>query len=418
MAKKSSASAKKDASEAPKMLPVPEPVIRHHLASISSAMREWAAQKRVPPVLLLTGTAGCGKRSLSYWLAQWIFCERHGFGKSEAAQGSAAEEEDPFTVSMFGDALAPASAPDEAPSAIDQVLPSQFIAPCGECQACLRALHGNWVDFTEVLPESADRSEGTGTLSTSGTLKVDQFREIKQKLGFGAHEGAYRIVLIPNADRMTMQAANSVLKLLEEPPRGWIFFLTASDPTLVLPTILSRCQQLRLRPFQPEVLEGLLVTSGVSGDRARICAALAQGSWAKALGLANEEMWEHRQSLFGFLKEPASQLSALVDWASQDPRHFDLLVDQLEQATCELIRWSVSPSAADPDGYVWANADGRTALVHHAKLAVKRHGSVAQARELWIERSLRLARARQEALAPLNRKLLVQDLLLPWLEAV
>jgi DNA polymerase III delta prime subunit len=411
VAKKPAAS-KKDTAEVPGMLPVPEPVIRHHSASIASAMREWAAQKRVPPVLLLTGTAGCGKRSLSYWLAQWIFCERNGFGKGEEAQATAPGEEgqeDPFTVSMFGEAPAAAEAPTPAPSASASPDPG---GPCGQCAACMRALHGNWVDFTEVLPEGADGTE------TTGTLKVDQFREIKQKLGFGAHEGAYRVVLIPNADRMTMQAANSVLKLLEEPPRGWIFFLTASDPTLVLPTILSRCQQLRLRPFQPDALEELLALAGVSPDRARICAELAQGSWAKALGLANEEMWEHRQALFGFLKEPASQLSALVDWASQEPRHFDLLVDQLEQATCELIRWSVSPATANPEGYHWANADGRTALVHHAKSAVKRQGSVARARDLWIERSLRLARARQEALAPLNRKLLVQDLLLPWLEAV
>lgn len=405
MAKRTAASNKKAASETPGILPVPEPVLRHHLASISNAMREWATQKRVPPVLLLTGTSGAGKRNLSYWMAQWIFCDKNGFGRSEDKQ--APDEEDPFTVSMFGDAPTETAAEPTASTLVD---PS---GPCGQCASCLRALHGNWVDFTEVLPEGAEGAEA-GT----GTLKVDQFREIKQKLGFGAHEGAYRVVLIPNADRMTMQAANSVLKLLEEPPRGWIFFLTASDPTLVLPTILSRCQQLRLKPFQPEVLEELLAQAGVSPERAKICAELAQGSWTKALGLANEEMWEHRQALFGFLKEPASQLSALVDWASQEPRHFDILVDQLEQAACELIRWSVSHATSSPESYVWANADGRTALVHHAKSVVKRHGSVAHARELWIERSLRLARARQEALAPLNRKLLIQDLLLPWLEAV
>jgi hypothetical protein len=285
--------------------------------------------------------------------------------------------------------------------------------PCGECSSCQRALKGNWVDFTEILP--ADSEDGN---PSTGTLKVDQFREIKQRLGFGAHEGAYRIVLIPNADRMTIQAANSVLKLLEEPPPGWLFFLTASDPTLVLPTILSRCQQLRLRPFQASELEDLLGLSGINPTRAKICAELAQGSWSKALSIASDEMWEHRQTLFGFLKEPASGLSALVDWGAQEPKHFELLVDQLEQLTSELIRWSVSPWAENPDGYPWANSDGRHALVAHAKAALKRQGSTALARELWIDRAERLARARQEALAPLNRKLLIQDLLLPWLEAV
>jgi DNA polymerase III delta prime subunit len=394
---------KEESAELPGMLPVPEPVIRHHGASVFGAMREWTAQKRVPPVLLLTGTTGCGKRSLAYWLAQWILCETRGFSGGTAAPGDAAD--DPFTSSLFGDAPAPAAPEPQAPVDGNP-------GPCGECASCRRAIQGNWVDFTEVLPE--DSGDGPST----GTLKVDQFREIKQKLGFGAHEGAYRIILIPNADRMTVQAANSVLKLLEEPPPGWLFFLTASDPTLVLPTILSRCQGLRLKPFQPEELEQLLELSNINPQRRKICAELAQGSWSKALTLASDEMWEHRQTLFGFLKEPAAHLGALVDWASQEPRHFDLLVDQLEQLTSELIRWTVSPGNDNPDGHVRISSDGRAALVAHAKAVTKRQGAAPRAREFWIERAERLARARQEALAPLNRKLLIQDLLLPWLEAM
>lgn len=402
MAKKSAA--KEEASEAPGMLPVPEPVVRHHGASVFGAMREWSNQKRVPPVLLLTGTAGCGKRSLAYWLAQWILCDTKGMGGSGTAGTT---EDDPFTSSLFGEAPAAEPEPPKAAQA------SGDPGPCGECASCRRAVQGNWVDFTEVLPEDSD-----GESTTSGSLKIHQFRELKQKLGFGAHEGAYRIVLIPNADRMTVQAANSVLKLLEEPPPGWLFFLTASDPTLVLPTILSRCQGLRLKPFQPEELEELLELSGINPQRRKICAELAHGSWSKALTLAGDEIWEHRQTLFGFLKEPAASLGALVDWASQEPRNFDLLVDQLELLTSELIRWSVSPATDNPEAHVWINADGRNALVGHAKAVTKRQGSARHAREFWIERAERLARARQEALAPLNRKLLIQDLLLPWLEAM
>ena len=65
----------------------------------------------------------------------------------------------------------------------------------------------------------------------------------------------------------------------------------------------------------------------------------------------------------------------MVDWASQEPRHFDLLVDQLEQLTSELIRWSVSPTADNPDGHVWISADGRAALIAHAKAVTKRQGA-------------------------------------------
>jgi DNA polymerase III delta prime subunit len=387
-------------------------VIRHHGHTVFGAMNEWVAQKRIPPVLLLTGTTGCGKRSMAYWLSQWILCERNGLNSGTSSQQV---DDDPFTANLFG-SPDPAPAPEDLKEEMkekDVAIPTNGTpGPCGQCAGCVRALNGNWVDFTEVLPEGSE--EG----STTGTLKVDQFREIKQKLGFGAHEGAYRIVLIPNADRMTVQAANSVLKLLEEPPPGWIFFLTASDPTLVLPTILSRCQQLRLKPFQPRELDELLELSGVGPERRKICAELAQGSWSKALTLSGEEIWDHRQSLFGFIQEPASVLASLVDWASQEPRHFDLLVDQLEQLTGELIRWSVSPSIASPETYAWVNTDGKNALSQHAKAVTKRQGTVTAAREFWIERAERLARSRQESLAPLNRKLLIQDLLLPWLEAM
>ena len=259
MAKKPPAP-KEETSDQPGMLPVPEPVIRHHGASVFGAMREWTAQKRVPPVLLLTGTAGCGKRSISYWLAQWILCETRGMSTGAAPGDTGTpDDQDPFTSSLFGDmgaAPPPAAEPEpQAPASGDP-------GPCGECNSCRRAIQGNWVDFTEVLPE--DSGDGSSSSST-GTLKVDQFREIKRKLGFGAHEGAYRIVLIPNADRMTVQAANSVLKLLEEPPPGWLFFLTASDPTLgathhsfALP---DSCGSSR---FNAEELEELLGLSGVN----------------------------------------------------------------------------------------------------------------------------------------------------------
>jgi hypothetical protein len=408
--------AKKPRAEAaenktPGILPVPGPVIAHHAPTLEGPMREWALSGHVPPTLLLTGTAGSGKRHLAYWLAQWILCERSGFAKPGYAESGV---DDSGEVDMFSGSLFGAEAPTEVAAA---TTPSRAAAskqdgpapgPCGECASCKKAVQGNWVDFTEVLPEDSD-----GATAEGGTLKVDQFRKIKSTLGFGAHEGAYRIVLIPNADRMTLQAANSVLKLLEEPPPGWIFFLTASDPTLVLPTILSRCQSLRLRPFQPETIRELLDTAGIEPERADICSRLAQGSWTKAVKLAEPMTWDHRDVLFRFLKEPASELSALVDWASASNPQFELLVDQLEQLTSELIRWSVVGRPAE--SYAWNNADGRGSLVFHANATTKSLGGTEAARDFWIARAERLARVRQESLAPLNRKILVQDLLLPWL---
>ncbi|OFZ56184.1 MAG: hypothetical protein A2428_07595 [Bdellovibrionales bacterium RIFOXYC1_FULL_54_43] len=370
------------------IFPIPKSVIRHHGKTIFGPMKEWHTKGRIAPALLLTGTSGIGKRHVAYFIAQWILCERNGFSKNEASE---------YGGDLFGTAP-----PIEAGDPLTE--------PCGECASCQRAIHGSWVDFVEIAPDPE-----------TGTLKIEQFRRMKESLGFGAHEGAYRIHLIPNADRMTPQAANSVLKILEEPPRGWLFFLTTNDPSLVLPTVLSRCQVLRLKPFDSATLDELLLGSDVPAQRKAVCLELAQGSWGKATALASDEIWEYRTEFFDFLKSPQSHLNRLIDWTSQDNQageqqlsRFALLLDQLEHMLFDLIRWSLEPK--DPTRHGWSNLDGAAALASHAQSMTKQLGGPDQARLFWIERAERLARARQESLSPVNRKLLIQDLLMPFLK--
>lgn len=388
-----------DSSPSP-LLPIPEPAIRHHGQSLFGAMEGWLNSRRLPPVLLLTGLPGVGKRSMGYFLAQWIFCEkvglnmRPGEGPSETAE---------LTFGL--DPRPPASAITEVHSEAAPVL-----RPCGQCPSCQKAIHGSWIDFIEITPEG---NPGDEEPATASSLRIGQFRQLKATMGFRAHEGDHRVVLIPNADRMTVQAANSVLKLLEEPPAGWIFFLTASDTTLLLPTIVSRCQAIRLRPFPAEPLQELLALEGVDPRRREIASRLAQGSWGKALSWADEEVWRQRTAVLDFLREPASALGALVDWASQNTLHMERLIDQLESLAADLIQWSLGPSSRAPESHDWLNSDARPALLARARDALS---APARARDFWIARALQLAEARQRLLAPVNRKLFAQDLLIPWLE--
>lgn len=392
MARASAAASKEPVS--PGILPLPKTVVEHHGGqTLFRSMSQWLAQKRVPPVLLLTGPSGVGKRAVAYFISQWLLCERTGFTPQRAEESGP----DLFGGSLFGG--------EEAPAPALQAAATDSPQPCGECIHCQRAVKGNWVDFTEI---SADTGDGE-----TGSLKIEQFRKLKDSVGFGAFDGAFKITLIRDADRMTVQAANSVLKLLEEPPTGWIFILTASDSSLLLPTIVSRCQALRLKPFPTPALLQLLTEADVSGDRRSICAELAQGSWNKALSLAQSDAWDKRVSIFKFLEQPQSELNALVEWASSEPSHFDLMLNQFEHITSELIQWSLSPSTP-PAQVAWKNQDGKKSLVTHAQTAVKRLGSPEAARAFWMERSERFFKARQEASAPLNRKLLIQDLLIPW----
>jgi len=363
-------------------LPVHSAVVDHHGKTLFGPMKQWQTSQKIPPVLLLTGQAGIGKRTMGYFLAQWIFCEKCG------VVGSAAPE-DSESGSLFGEVTA-ASVSQE-----------KRLIPCGECISCIKALKNSWVDFTEILPEEESETR-------AGVLKIDQFRNLKATLGFGSHEGSYKITLIPNADRMTPQAANSLLKLLEEPPAGWIFLLTASDTTLILPTLISRCQMVKLKPFQPAELKPLL--HDIKPERAELAAALSSGSWGKALALASDEVWEQRALIFNLLKNPREAMGPLIDWAVLKPAHFDVLIDQFEQLTLDLIQWSLS------DLHPWVNSDAAAILTAHAKMVVRNLGGTQAARGFWLERAERFGRARVEALAPLNRKSLLQDILIPWIE--
>jgi DNA polymerase III delta prime subunit len=373
-----------------RVLPLPETLLSHHRSQFLPLIRQWKNQDRVPPVLLISGPAGIGKREMAYWLAQVFLCEKSGFN------GGVEQEESDATLN-FGFGFEPAPLPSPTPSATLEA--SEL--PCGQCAPCQKALSGNWIDFSEISPE--------GDSDQAGSLKIDQFRKLKATQGFSAYEGGYRITLIRDADRLTPQAANSLLKLLEEPPPGWIFLLTASDPSLLLPTLVSRCQKLRLAPLSLPVLTQLLHESKAPADRLAVCASLSQGSLRKALQLAENDTWEKRALIFRFLDDPAAELSTLTDWAAAEDRNFKILMDQFEQVLLDLATLD-----SEPTQFEWKNLDGKRTLTRHAQNLIQQAGSLDIARAFWLERSARIFRMRSEMNAPLNRKNLVQDFLAGW----
>jgi hypothetical protein len=380
-------------------------------------MRQWWEQGRVPPVLLLTGATGTGKRELAHFLAQWLLCTQTGFAGAEPPSAFEARELD---LGLFGapSSSGQASARDARPSAEAS---RRFVAePCGTCAPCRRALQGAWIDFTEIAPESS--APGASDDGSSGTIKIEQLRDLKASLGHGAFEGAFKITLLRSAERMTPQAANSLLKILEEPPSGWLFLMTAADPTLILPTLLSRSQTIRLKPLSDSVLEALWdeleASLAVPRERRATSIALAQGSWSRLKTWAQPEPWEGRELVLRFLEEPGAALGPLVDWAAQEPHRFDLLLEQLERFCAELVLRGVgatssSGSAASLAGKTGGDPASEKALRAHAARVTRRLGSAQAARAHWIEHARRLFRARIEAMAPLNRKVLIQDLLAP-----
>jgi DNA polymerase-3 subunit delta' len=142
--------------------------------------------------------------------------------------------------------------------------------PCGQCLACSKIAHGNHPDVQII--------EGEG-----GTLKIDQMRTLRHEAVLSPLEGRWKVYIIRQMEQATAEAANCLLKTLEEPPSNVILMLTASEAEALLPTIVSRCQVLNLRPLATETVQASLQERWeVDAERAQLLARLSGGrlGWA------------------------------------------------------------------------------------------------------------------------------------------
>lgn len=151
--------------------------------------------------------------------------------------------------------------------------------PCGHCSSCRKYSSGNHPDFMVISPEK-------------GTIKIDRIRELIQALSYPPYESACRVVLIEDIHTMRPEAANCLLKTLEEPPDRNLLILTASASRDVLTTISSRCQMI---PFfslrEDEAIEVLTrVNPELDPQTARLLARLSEGCPGQALTLYRGEM--------------------------------------------------------------------------------------------------------------------------------
>jgi DNA polymerase-3 subunit delta' len=148
-------------------------------------------------------------------------------------------------------------------------------APCGTCPICHRIMNNNHPDVHVVASDGAQ-------------IKIDQIREVSAKLQLHALEGNYKVTIIDEAERMNAAAANSALKILEEPPKNTLFILVSSNPRSLLPTIVSRCQVVSFSPLDEKLIkEHLQKIKGFGPAVADMLAILSEGSFVD-LGL-NEE---------------------------------------------------------------------------------------------------------------------------------
>lgn len=163
------------------------------------------------------------------------------------------------------------------------------------CEACrlLNFADGNvsHPDFilVERLPEKRD-------------LSIEQMRELAKQAAFAPVLSKNKICIVEDADRLTEAAANSFLKLLEEPPAGWLIILLASSEDKLLTTILSRVVKLRFNPLAVADVKKLLLEQGVVESESEVLARISEGSVGTALNLNEQNALEYRQTALSFLE--------------------------------------------------------------------------------------------------------------------
>lgn len=157
---------------------------------------------------------------------------------------------------------------------------------CGHCSSCRKYASGNHPDLLHIEPQGAG-------------VKISQVRELKKDITYSPFEASYRVILIPDvhATMRRKEVANSLLKILEEPPAQNIFILTGDEAGEILPTILSRCQVVPLYSLDYGELADELQKDGVEGETASTLAAVAEGSLGRARQFLKKELLPLRRRI-------------------------------------------------------------------------------------------------------------------------
>ena len=155
--------------------------------------------------------------------------------------------------------------------------------PCQECHSCKQALSDNQPDIIKVMHEKPN------------TISVDDIRaQINNDVAIKPYSSPYKVYIINEAEKMTVQAQNAILKTLEEPPEYAVILLLTSNVNSLLPTILSRCVVLNMKPVADELVRKYLMEQMKIPDyKAEVCVAFARGNIGKARSLASSEDFEN-----------------------------------------------------------------------------------------------------------------------------
>lgn len=168
---------------------------------------------------------------------------------------------------------------------------ASVVGACGLCPSCKKFRTLNHPDFLVIRPEK-------------GVIKIDQIRKLTKELSYPPYESALRVVVIEDVQTMRREAANALLKTLEEPPENNLLILTADASQEILPTLTSRCQVIPFAQLSIDDTTTILISQGIDRETALLLARLAEGSPGKALLFKKTDMIVLWRKLVAFLSDP------------------------------------------------------------------------------------------------------------------
>lgn len=266
--------------------PVWDSIIGQHRAK--RTVRAALAAERVPHAWLFTGTEGVGKDAAAIAVATYLRCEH----------------------------------------------PQTDATPCGQCRGCTttRSLQNPNVRFVFALPSGKSEDARTDapmlklsdaeisliteqvaikaadpyhniTIPRAQQIKISSIREVRRDISMSATEPGWRVIIVSEAHRMGSEAANAFLKTLEEPAARTILLLTSSARERLLPTILSRCQEVRFESLnESEIAAALVERQGADRTSAALLAKLSSGSYSRAVEMMSGDLAQLRFDVITFLR--------------------------------------------------------------------------------------------------------------------
>jgi DNA polymerase III subunit delta' len=319
--------------------PRANPELLGHEAA-ENALRRLFRSGRMPHAVLLSGPRGIGKATLAYRFARFVLMH----GATEIAGG--------LPVDCGGGLGVPAG-----------------------CGVFRRVASGGHADLLAV-----ERAYDPRRRRMRGEIVVEETREIAAFLRLTAAEGGWRVVVVDGAEEMNRSAANSLLKILEEPPRRALLLLVTHSPGRLLPTIRSRCRRLQMTPLPPAIVSRLLeiYRPGLPPAQSAALIALANGSIGRALELAEADG-------IALYKE---MLALLAREQGADPAALHRLADRLARSESDSAYRAVEELLSHVLGEIALRAAGHPSgrqPCPEAEQVLRRLGAAAPAaRWAWL----------------------------------